>query len=336
MLAGTFLYTHPSYTHAVFLNRGVVWPMLGFLQGFSYGLFLTSLVWLVLGVIRPALGDPGTPPRRWPVVVRYAFVAPSLAVLLWLTSLWGGFSPSLGGWLAGLAAIAVEVPLERRWRGWLAHRRQAREGQQRRAETARRQARERQEAGVQILDPERPPVDADELVLALCRAKQALLEVDRADHAPQADRLYSRYRHVLGVLGSRFEAGELAYERARGLVTQVCLGAIDNLTAMAHQAGGISGVDAAYVKRRLTRDADTLTVEERIALKRRLALVEDTERQLRQLAARNEAALTALDDAAVAVARLRTDKPQASLDADQACADLKRFVEGAERYDRSL
>ncbi|WP_136254095.1 cobyrinic acid a,c-diamide synthase [Onishia niordana] len=309
--------------------------MLGFLQGFSYGLFLTSTVWLVMGVIRPALGDPVMPPRRWAVVVRYAFVTPSIAVLLWLTSLWGGFSPSLGGWLAGLVAIAVEVPLERRWRGWWARRRKSLDTLKRNAETARRQASERQEAGVQTLDPEHPPADADELVLSLCRAKQALLEVDRQDHAPQADRLYSRYCHVIGVLGSRFEVGELAYERARGLVTQVCLGAIDNLTAMAHQASGISGVDAAYVRRRLTRDADQLTIEERIALKRRLALVEDTEHQLRQLAARNEAALTALDDAAVAVARLRTDKPQASLAADQACAELKRFVEGAERYDRN-
>ncbi|EPC02009.1 hypothetical protein L861_20365 [Litchfieldella anticariensis FP35 = DSM 16096] len=312
--------------------------MFEFLQGFAYGLFLTCLPWFLAGMVNPALAAPTEAPNRLHVVLRYWLLVPFIAFLLWLTSLWGGFGPSLWGWLAGLGAIAVEIPLERRWRRWRAERRQRRLDAQREAEAQRRRVeaeREAREAGVAVLDPSRPPVDADEVILALCRAKQGLEEVKRPDLATQADRLYSRYVHVLGVLTARFDRSELAFERSRTLIREVCLGAVDNLTAMISQARSVAGVDSAFVRRRLEREGKRLTVAERVALKRRLELVEETERHLRDLSARNESALTALDDTAVAMARIETGRPQASVAADQALADLRRFIDRAERYGRS-
>ncbi|MBD3896706.1 cobyrinic acid a,c-diamide synthase [Halomonas sp. ML-15] len=312
--------------------------MLGFLQGFSYGLFMTCLPWLLVGLANPRLAVPLASPNRWQVISRYCLLFPFVSVLLWLTSLWGGFSPSLLGWLAGLGAIAVSLPLERRMRGWWS-RRSERRRQAQMAHDAERQRAEQErnayESGVAVLDPARPPADADDLVRALCVAKQRLLDVRRPDLAIQADRLYSRYRHVLGVLGSRFENGEMAFERSRGLVREVCLGAVDTLTSMASQASGVVGVDEAFVRRRLAKEAQ-LSVEERVALKRRLELLESTERRLKQLAARNESALTVLDDTAVAMARIETNRPQASRGTDQALEELRRFVDRAERYGRSI
>lgn len=311
--------------------------MLGFLQGFSYGLFMTCLPWLLVGLANPRLAVPLVSPSRWQVIVRYCLLFPFLSVLLWLTSLWGGFSPSLLGWLAGLAAIAVSLPVERRLRSWwggLRERRRqtqlAREAQRQRAE----QERSAYEAGVAILDPAHPPADADDLVRAMCKAKQRLLDVRRPDMAIQADRLYSRYRQVMQVVGGRFDSAELAFERSRELVTEVCLGAVDNLVSMATQASGVMGVDENFVRRRLSRE-NQLSVEERVALKRRLELLESTERRLHQLTARNESALTVLDDTAVALARIETSRPQATLSTDRALEELRRFVDRAERYGRS-
>lgn len=309
--------------------------MLGFLQGAAYGLFLTCLPWCLIGLASPRLALPTEHPTRWQAVVRYAFLAPFLSLLMWLTSLWGGFDPSLSGWLAGLVAIGVEIPLERRWRRWRARHHKRRLEEMLKAEAARRHAEEAREAGVSELDPAHPPEDADEVVQALCRAKQALLDAGREDHAAQVDRLYSRYRHVLTVMGSRFDRGELAFERARSLVEEVCLGAVDNFTAMASQARGVQGLDVDFVRRRLGQEADQLSANETSALRRRLALVEDTERSLRRLAARNEAALTALDDTSVALSRIVTGRPRAKVGADQACEELRRFIDGAERYGRS-
>jgi hypothetical protein len=310
--------------------------MLEFLQGFSYGLFFSCFAWFFIGMAKPRLAVPTEPPYRWQVFVRYGLLVPFVAFLLWLTSLWGGFGPSLGGWLAGLAAVAVEVPLERRWRRWREGRARRRAEAVRDAQAARQRAvleRQEREAGIFILDPARPPVGADDVVLALCAAKQGLLEARRPDLATQADRLYTRYAHVLEVLRAKFDPRELTFERSRGMVVEVCRGALDNFTVMVSLADGVAGIDTEFVRRRLQQGA-RLPAAEREALQSRLDLAADTERRLRELSARNEAALTALDQAAVAVARVQTERLQASVAADQALADLGRFVEKAELYGR--
>lgn len=311
--------------------------MLGFLQGFSYGLFMTCLPWLLVGLFNPGLALPVAAQGRLQVIARYCLVVPSISVLLWLTSLWGGFSPSLFGWLAGIVAIPVALPVERTLRGWLARRRERRLQAQREAETMNRRAQEERhlyEAGVSVLDPAKPPVGADSLVLAMCRAKQNLLDVNRPDLATLTDRLYSRYRHVSEVLGDRFNTGELAFERSQGLVKQVCLGAVDTLTTMAAQARGAVSVDGNYVRGRLERNSKQLSDEERAALVRRLDLLTETEHRLSKLSARIESALTVLDDTAVSMARIETARPQASVTTEKALDDLRRFVEGADRYGR--
>lgn len=311
--------------------------MLGFLQGFSYGLFMTCLPWLLIGLYNPGIALPVATQGRLQVVFRYCLVIPFISMLLWLTSLWGGFSPSLLGWLAGIVAIPAALPIERTLRGWLARRRERRREAQSIAEAQRRRIQEERkayEAGVSVLDPARPPEGADDLVLAMCRAKQSLLDVKRPDLAILADRLYSRYRHVMDVLSGRFHTGELAFERSRGLVTQVCLGAVDTLTTMASQARGVVSVDGQYVRGRLERDGNRLSDEERTALVRRLDLLVETEHRLNELSARIESALTVLDDTAVSMARIETTRPQASVTTEKALEDLRRFVEGADRYAR--
>jgi len=310
--------------------------MLGFLQGFSYGLFMTCLPWLLVGLFNPGLAVPVAAPGRLHVVLRYCLTVPFISMLLWLTSLWGGFSPSLLGWLAGIVAIPVALPIERTLRGWLARRRARRQqaemtakAQQRRAQQARTH-----EAGVLVLDPSAPPEGADDLVMAMCHAKQRLLDVQRPDLAILADRLYSRYHHVMEVLSGRFQRGELAFERSQGLVAQVCLGSVDTLTTMASQARSVVSVDGNYVRDRLTRESQRLSTQERAALMRRLDLLGETEKRLQELSAQVESALTVLDDTAVSMARIETARPQASVTTEKALDDLRHFVEGAGRYAR--
>lgn len=313
--------------------------MFGFLQGFAYGLFLSCIPWFLIGMANPRLAVPGPRPGRWEVVLRYWFIIPFLAFLLWLTSLWGGFGPSLAGWLAGLAAIAVAVPVERGARRWLGRWRAWRQRRVQEAEARRdrvRREREQREAGVARLDPRHPPDGADAVVLDLCAAKQRLLDLSQGVLADQTDRLYSRYLRVLEVIDGRFSAGEVTHQRARGLVQEVCRSAVDNFTAMASQAAGIVGLDVLYARRRLAEASASLPAEEREALEARLSLVEETEGRLRELAARNEAVMTALDSAAVAVSRIETGKPRASVAAEQALADLRRFTERAESYGRAV
>jgi hypothetical protein len=306
-----------------------------FLEGFSYGLFVSCFPWFILGMVEPRLAVPTDPPRRWQVIVRYWFLVPFLAFVLWLTSLPGGIgSPTLLGWLVGLSAIAIEVPLERRWRRWRAGKLDRRRKAVLEAARAALE-REQREAGVIDLDPGKPPAGADDVVLALCESKRRLLDARRPDLAPQADRLYARYAHVVDVLRGKFDERELTFERSHGLVAEVARGAVDNLMTMASLAHGVAGVDAVFVRRRLDTESARLSAEEREALRRRLDLVDDTDRRVRDLTSRNEAAMTALDDAAVAVARVETERAQASVAAETALQDLRRFVDKADLYGRT-
>ena len=191
--------------------------MSGFLQGFAYGLFLSCLPWLIIGMINPTLALPTETPTRWQVALRYWLIIPFIAFILWVTSLWGGFSPSLWGWLAGLGAIAVAIPGERAWRRWrqtlAERRRQARQA----AEAASKRAaleRKAREQGLVVLQPEQPPAETDDVILGLWQAKKDLLALNRPDLAIQADRLYSRYLHVDDLLRGKFDPRELTFERA--------------------------------------------------------------------------------------------------------------------------
>ncbi len=300
--------------------------MLNFLQGFSYGLFLSCIPWFCIGLLRPELAVPTLNPSRWQVVLRYWLVLPGAAFLLWLTSLWGGFGPSLAGWVAGLAAVAVSLPAERWWHRWRA----------KRADRLLRQeqARDAREHGVTELNPNNPPADADALVLDLCRVKGRLQQVGLIEYAGQADRLYARYDRIDGLLRQRFSDGELAAQRGVAVVRHVCGAAVERLAGMAEEGAAIAGLDARFANQRLAR-GDMLDPAEREALERRLRLIADTRSRLEQLAASNETALTALDELVVALARLDTGKPRHKVSAEQALEDLQRFSQRTADYGHS-
>ena len=133
--------------------------MFEFLQGIAFGLLVSFVPWFMAGMYDPRLVVPEELASRWQVILRYAVAMPSVATLLLLTSLWGGFGASLGGWLAGLAAAPAALFLERRWRRW----REGRAGKERAAarERARTElARERRERDLLTLDPDFVPADA--------------------------------------------------------------------------------------------------------------------------------------------------------------------------------
>ena len=153
-----------------------------------------------------------------------------------------------------------------------------------------------------------------------------------ADLAAQADRVYTRYRRVLDLLAAKFDSREVTFDRSRTMVVQVGLTAADNLQAMGSLAAGVVGIDADYVRRRLAETGPRAVADEREALQRRLDLVADTERRLVELSARNETAMTTLDDAVVVMSRVETGRPRADVSAEQALQDLKGFIDKAERY----
>ena len=309
--------------------------MLGFLQGFAYGLLISCMPWFMLGMFKPSLALGTDKPARWQVFVRYAVALPFAGFVIWGTSLWGGFEPWLSGWLAGLAAVPLGLVVERRWRAWR-RRREARQAatanaSQVQAERARK-ATEAREAGVRELDPDRPPTDADELVLALCASKALLLEAHRPELAALADRIDGRYMRLKRIIAARFDARELAFERADTLVGDVSRGALLALQDIASLSHSAAGIDESFVRRRLAQQDAELGAGERATLMKRLQVLADAERRIREHTGRIEAALTAMDHAALSISAVETTRAPTSLLADEALAELRRFADNAHRY----
>jgi hypothetical protein len=309
--------------------------MLGFLQGFAYGLLLSCMPWFMLGMFNPALALGTDKPARWQVFVRYAVVLPFAGFVIWATSLWGGFEPLLSGWLAGLGAVPLGLFVERRWRGWRRRRetQEAAMASDARAQAERaRKATEAREAGLRELDPASPPADADELVLALCRAKAVLLEARRPELAALADRIDGRYMRLKRIIAARFDARELAFERADTLVADVSRGALLTLQDIATLSQNAAGIDESFVRRRLAQQDTDLGAGERATLMKRLQVLADAERRIREHTGRIEAALTAMDHAALSISAVETTRAPTALLADEALAELRRFADNAHRY----
>jgi len=304
--------------------------ILELLRGFAFGLFLSCPAWFLIGMMEPRNALEEEPYTRTRVILRTWFILPFIAVIAGLTSLWGD-GASLAGWVLGLGGYGGWLLGHKRLRAFRANRRRARE----RAETEAREAVRRRleaeqakEAGAAL--PKDRPRDGDAVVDGLWEAKQRLLRHGLGDAARQADRLYGRYRHVLGILAERFEPGEVSHERYRGLLPQVCYTAIDTLAAMEGLKAAVAAVDVDYVRRRL--GTPSLGADERQALEERLTMVEDTDRRLAAMAGANERAITALDHAAVTLGGVRTKRGKAAVDAPTALADLQTYLDQAEKF----
>jgi hypothetical protein len=227
---------------------------------------VSFMPWFMAGLYDPRLVVPEEVASRWQVILRYAVAMPSVAMLLLMTSFWGGFGASLGGWLVGLAAVPIELFVEKRWRRWRA----ARAGRDRAAARERQRselARARGERDLLTLDPDLAPTGADTVVMQLWEVKRELVGLRRPDLAVQADRLFTRYHRALDVLDDKFDAREVTYERARGLVGEVGREATAGLGAMVELVHGSAGLDADFVRERLEREAARLNPTEREALR---------------------------------------------------------------------
>lgn len=310
--------------------------MFAFLQGFAYGLWLSCMPWLLVGLYDPRLALGTDQPSRPRVLLRYAVLLPFAAFVIWLTSLWGGFGPSLMGWLVGLFAVPAGLFVERRWFSGLRRRRdllKARKVAEAARERRQRFDAQQRELGLIELRPDRLPLDADDLVRALCAEKVKLTENGGSRWGLLADRVAGRYLRLRRLLAERFDPRELTFERANSLVVDVSRAALEDLGRLTVLVVTNAGIDEAFVRRRLDA-ADALPDAEREALMRRLELLRESENRIQEQNGRIEAALTALDDAALAVAALDTSRPRTRLKADEALSELSRFASTLKRFEQ--
>lgn len=177
----------------------------------------------------------------------------------------------------------------------------------------------------------------DRQTVARIQALEADLRRLGAEQAvAQLRSLRDKLRSLTEVVERRLDAGELAAGRYRATGDQVYLSAVDNLQDIAATLTSIAAIDEAQLRHReqalLARGADAGTARELASVRERRALHAEQSARIAELLAENESAMTALSNAAAALANVRTRHGHASTDVATAMADLEALAERAPRY----
>ena len=164
-----------------------------------------------------------------------------------------------------------------------------------------------------------------------------LEEVGSDQGLEQLRLLREKLETLSAVLERRLNAGELTFGRYLGTAEQVYLAAIDNLNDIAVALTSVRTIDSNYIERRLgefsrSEDLGAEGQREQQTLTDRRALLDGQMRKVSELFAQNEAAMTALDNTATALADVRTGKGHASMGAEAAMAELEKLAERAGKY----
>ena len=151
----------------------------------------------------------------------------------------------------------------------------------------------------------------------------------------QLNMLQQKLDSLADVLRQRLDSGELTFGRYLRTAEQVFLSAIDNLHDIAVSRTSIGGINRDYIEERLRGLGGEGSDDERRqgdTLRERLGLLERQEKRIAELFASNEAAMTALDNTAAALADTRMGRRHASMDADAAMSELEQLASRVRHY----
>ncbi len=289
--------------------------MLTFLQGFAIGLAIMSGPWLLAGLFKPEWVLPDLKPNRFKVFLRYGMAMPFVSLLLALTSLWGGFGPSLLGWLSGLGALFVAVPIERQIRQFLF---------KRKLQRSTKLHREQLDVN---LERDAENTQADPIVKQLNAIRTQLVKLKLYVEVPE--RFYSRYVKLQTVLSKRFDPEELAMQRSQTLIKDVYKSSLKQMDSLIDILQQLELLDLNYIQHQLSDPSIKQVAKEALLQRRQLA--EKLNLELNNLLAEFEKTLTALDATRLKLSELGRSTV-ADKELDQVLASLEKFNQRLTHY----
>jgi hypothetical protein len=138
-----------------------------------------------------------------------------------------------------------------------------------------------------------------------------------------------KYAEVKEILSKKLGGGELMYGRFMGLVEQVYLGILDNLREIVSILKGLPDTEGDETKLRKALDKTSDENEKRQinALLKRFELQRTQLRKADELLARNEEAITQLEETMVAVSAMKTEDRFSDVDHEEAIRQLKDIAQ---------
>ena len=163
---------------------------------------------------------------------------------------------------------------------------------------------------------------------------KVLSDAELKEGVHQFERLNEKFRTFQGILDKKLDRSELSYGRYLGIAEQVYLSALDNLGIISNLLKSAASIDEGYTLKRLDEIKGRESVgqsREAGALAARLELLQKQTDRIAELFSKNEEAMTQMDIAIAAIAEMRTEDRQASMDMESAMLELNRLVKNAEK-----
>ena len=162
-------------------------------------------------------------------------------------------------------------------------------------------------------------------------------DLDFSQGASQLELLREKFENLSEIMKRRLNSGELTYARYLGMAEQVYLSALDNLHEVAVSLRSVSTINPDNIEQRLIElrhggEQSGEQKQESTALSQRASLYDEQQQRVARLIAQNESAMTVLDKTATALAETKTEKGQASMDAEAAIAELERLAKRVGSY----
>ncbi len=177
--------------------------------------------------------------------------------------------------------------------------------------------------------------------LLLKELSARMQELDFAQGTVQLGSLQDKFTNFVGILNQTLSPEEITYGRYLGIAEQVYLSSLDNLEQAIGALTSIRTINPQHIEDRIQGiHADGIVTDteeiEQDSLNQRKDLYDKQLERVAALVAQNEQAMTKLDFTAAAIADIKTQSGQASMDMESAMEELQTLIEKAPKYNRKF
>lgn len=175
---------------------------------------------------------------------------------------------------------------------------------------------------------------------AVEKLEHGLREISSKAGLAQLRRAREKFESFRTVLGSKMNPDEITFGRYLGIAEQVYFAVLDNLERVINVSRSSRAIDVEYTRKRRDElvalsERDSAEEIELQTLTERLELAGTQHRNMKDWLAANEQAMTQLDNAAMQLAAIETQRGRSSVNLETSMAELQRLANNAILYDRS-
>ena len=175
---------------------------------------------------------------------------------------------------------------------------------------------------------------------AVEKLEHGLNEINSKPGMAQLRRAREKFDSFRTVLGSKMNPDEITFGRYLGIAEQVYFAVLDNLERVINVSRSSRAIDVDYTRKRRDElvnmnDRDSAEDVELHTLTERLELAGKQQKNIKDWLASNEQAMTQLDNAAMQLAAIETQRGRSSVNLETSMAELQRLANNAILYDRS-